>query len=264
MIARFNYTDRIGLKSKMFNIRVIEGPPRTVEVSWNFGDLPVPKKAKVYVEVMVAGYASFLRFPFGTVADPCPPASGTALTDLPDGNVHFTVKIVDEESSLAGRIVAICRNIEPLGKGEDSCGSTSILPVEPSDLGERVWKLHFTPHCVYLQVNKNIHDILHIVQNDPKFFALVFPEAIRQILYRALIIEGHYEVTAEDADWKDQWLRYAITWHPDSESPPNDLHETLEDDDRQQLEDWIDQVINSFCIKKGTANLFVEEEENNS
>ncbi len=98
---------------------------------------------------------------------------------------------------------------------------------------------------------------MHLAQNDPRFFALVFPEVIRQILFRATVIEGHYEVTNDDDDWKDQWLRYAITWHADAEEPPSEITIPLDDDGRQQLEEWIEEVVHGFCTRKATVNLLM-------
>ena len=261
MISRFNYTDRIDLKTSMLTITVKEGPPRTFDAQWNFDGLVLPADVRVYVEAMASGSPAVLRFAFGTVADRKPPATGTDLTELPGENIHFTVKLVDETEQV-GRLVGLAENVRPKAPGDvGGCGRQSILPVQPAEMGERVWRIRFEQNRPYLQVNKHIPDIMYRAQNDPRFFALVFPEVIRQILYRALIIEGHYEVTNEDDKWKDQWLRYAITWHPELEEPPTELMVPLDDDGRQQLEDWIDEVIHGFCTKKGTAFLLVSADE---
>lgn len=261
MISRFNYTDRIDLKPRMFTITVKDGPPRAFDIGWNFEGLVLPADARVYVEAMASGSPTVVRYSFGTVAERMPPSNGTDISELPGENVHFTVKLVDETEQV-GRLVGLAENIRPRVSGEEgSSGRQSILPVQPVDMGERVWRLRFEQNRPYLQVNRHVPDIMHRAQNDPRFFALVYPEVIRQVLYRGLIIEGHYEVTNEDDNWKDQWLRYAISWHADGEEPPTELTIPLDDDSRQQLEDWIEEAVHGFCMKKGTANLVVTADE---
>jgi hypothetical protein len=266
VISRFNYTDRIPLKAKMFNIVVREGPPRTFDIEWDLKDLPqpIPADTNVVVEAVASGSPMVLRFPFGTAFDPKPPSSGTDITELPGDTINFTVKLVDVTQEF-GRLVGLCENIQSKSPGEDSeCGKQSILPVAPIDLGQRVWRISYESNRPHLQVNKNVPDIMYIAQNDPRFFALVYPEVIRQVLVRSMIVEQHYEVTNDDDSWKDQWLRYAILWHPDQEMPPADLADPLDDDGREQLEVWIEEAVRGFCLKKGAASLLISaaEEEN--
>lgn len=264
MIRHFNYTDRADLKPNMFRIVVHEGPPRTMDIKWELAGQPLPSDARVYVEATSAGSPIVLRFPFGTVTSPQPPELGTDLSDLP-GSPRFTVKIVDEtDPSAIGRLVGLAENIQPVGQANDpSGGRESILPVQPVEMGERIWRLRFENDWVYLQVNKNIPGILGLVQEDERFFALVFPEIIRQILTQAMIRDLHHQISNDDG-WRDQWLRFAVLWHSDQQPPDPILSDPLSDDDRDQLEQWIEEVVHSFCLKKATAQLLIEvdEEEN--
>ena len=263
MIRRFNYTDRVDLKPSMFHIVVREGPPRTFEADWDLQGHPMPADGRVYVEATASGSPLVLRFPFGSVSDRQPPASGTDLSELPGDGLQFTVKIVDEtDPRQIGRLVGLAESIRPKAPGDEGpCGRQSILPVQPVEMGERVWRVRYEHNRPYLQVNKNVPDILHTVQNDTRFFALVFPEIVRQVLHRALVVDGHYQVTNEENDWKDQWLRFAIPWHPDQAPPPEDLADPLDDDGRQQLDDWIEAAVHGFCAKKGTAYLLITADE---
>lgn len=110
MISRFNYTDRIDLKTRMFNITVKDGPPRTFDIDWNFDGLVLPADARVYVEAMASGAPAVIRYAYGTVAERRPPANGTDISELPGENVHFTVKLVDETEKV-GRLVGLAENI---------------------------------------------------------------------------------------------------------------------------------------------------------
>jgi hypothetical protein len=263
MIARFNYTDRITLKHSSIRITVDKGPPRSFDANWNFEGLELPSDAKIYIEAMSGGSPVVMRFPFGTVGERKPPATGTILTYLTGEKVHFTLKVVEETGDHVGQIRGLAENIEPRAIGDDTgIGRQSILPVNPVDLGERLWRLNFNNNRPWLEINETVHGMKDIARDDYRFFARVYPEVIRQILFRALILDGHTEVENDDNSWQDQWLRYAIHWHPEKQPPPNDAVDPLETPENfRVLEDWIEEVVQRFCLKNAARERFVEAEE---
>jgi len=247
MISRFNYTDRKTIRHKMVNIVVEEGPPRSFDAKFNFEGVEFPPKARVYVEAMSGGSPVVMRFDFGAIAGPTTPHD-TKLTELPGDTVHFTVKVVDESEDV-GRLLGLCENIRPKRPGEEGeSGRISILPVNPTaELGEMVWRLNFANGRPWLDVNNKLTGILQIARDDQQFFSLVYPDVIRQILCRATIREGYLEVQNNDDDWRDQWVRFAIHWHPDHELPPSvENPNEMTDDEIELLEAWVDDVVRRF------------------
>ncbi len=252
MISRFNYTDRKRIRHKMIDIVVIEGPPRTFDATFNFEGIILESDAKIYVEAMSGGSPTVMRFDFGSVAAPQAPTN-TRLSDLAGEAVHFTVKVVDEREDV-GKLLGLCENIRPKRPDEGGeSGQMSILPVNPTgELGETVWRLNFANGRPWLDVNNRIPGIMQIARDDRQFFALVYPEVVRQVLYRVLVREGYFEVQNDDNDWRDQWLRFALHWHPDKAAPPNvQDSQNLTDEEIEQTEGWIDEAVRRFSDLKG-------------
>src|SRR5207249_3314596 len=86
------------------------------------------------------------------------------------------------------------------------------------------------------------------VRGDARFFALVFPQVIRQILERAL-----RESTADDQEaWRGRWLLWAQRL-PGVIGPPEFSSSDEQELTEAQLE-WIDDVVGSFCDQKTTLD----------
>lgn len=258
MKRSFNYTDRQTLTSKCAKVHVGDAPTYPVILECDLSGYVLPADARVYLEAVPTGSPQILRFSFGTVGHMVPPA-GITLKELADQRVSFTVKIVDESDKI-GRLIALGDRIGSRGPGDtDDCGRIPILAVQPWDLGEQIWRLAYGS-CVVLQYNRALTSLPILLANDTTFFVLIFPELIRQVLTRVLLVEGHREVTNE-ATWTDQWLRYAITWHPDQEVPP-DTDPGLTPDAFTKLTEWAEQVVQGFCTKRACAyRLKVDREE---
>lgn len=249
MIKTYNYTGRKKLPRSAVRIR-IDGD--TFSAEWNLDEHPMPASAAVYVEAFTAGSADVLRFPYGTVGTPNPEASDRKLGDVSGDSVGFHFKVVDE-SERVGRLLGVALNIKPLGDAEEESNQQSILPVNPVDLGDQMWRLTFIHQRPWLEVNNRIPDIMQIVREDRRFFSLVYPAVIREILFRILIVEEWNDPNGSDDDWRVQWLQWGIRWHPDKERPaegdPGDV--------REELLIWIEQVVNAFCVKHRVRDKFI-------
>jgi len=80
-------------------------------------------------------------------------------------------------------------------------------------MGQRIWRVNLeTPtgdHRPWLEVNKSIPDWPQRLKHDRMFFALVYPEAIRQILHYVLIkLEFHDPHCG--TRWESQWVRWGV------------------------------------------------------
>jgi hypothetical protein len=253
MITRINYTGRAKLSHRMVQITLLDTvDSRRFELSWDF-EGKVPADSRIYVEATSSGSPFIKRFPFGTVGLPVSPPD-TDLSDLPGESVNFTIKVVDESEHI-GRLLGLAEGIREKGDGDSGEGGRQpILPVNATDLGERVWKVKFAERP-WLEVNNQIPGIMSLVKSDEVMFALIFPEVIRQILSHVLLVERFDDCEGQGDDWRCQWLKYGVFWHPDQERPP-ELPETPEVD-RTEFDEWIENVVNGFCNRKSVRERFV-------
>ena len=249
MIKTYNYTGRKKLPQNTIRIR-IEGDMFTAE--WSLDEYGMPDDAAVYVEAFKAGATDVIRFPYGTLGTPDPEASGRKLDGLVGEGLGFNFKVVDENEKI-GRLLGLVENIKPVGEEDDEAGQQSILPVNPTDLGDQLWKLSFQNNRPWLDVNNRVPDIMQIVKEDRQFFSLVYPAVVREILIRVLIIEDYNDPDGSPDDWRVQWLKWGIHWHPDQERP-------AEGDLKSVYEDWliwVDQVVNAFCQKHSVRDKYI-------
>jgi hypothetical protein len=251
MLRRLNYTGRKKIPQAQVGITLRGKEQRTFTVAWK--DLKLPESGVVYVEAYSSGSPTVMRFPWGTVGKPFPP-SDPVLADVTGDTVSFDLKVVDESESV-GRLLGICRGIRPRGPDaapDETAGRQSLLPVNPIDLGDEVWRVTFMHDRPWLDVNNRIPGIMDIVRSDARFFALVFPAVIRRVLIHVVIVDEI--LTAEDdaTDWQSLWLRWGIYWHPDNADPPDG-----EEDVVGRLS-WIDDVAESFCKRHTVAAKLLE------
>lgn len=250
MIRRFNYTDRKTIHQKSVRIRIRDD--QTFEASWDLSEYEISAGGLVYIEAVSSGSYQILRFPYGTVGTPDPAASDRRLGPLAGRNLSFTFKVVDQSSRL-GRLLGAAMSIRPLSKGDEESGQQSLLPFNPADLGQQVWRLSFANNRPWLEANSRIPGIMDMVREDYRFFALVYPAVVRQVLERVLFVEEMDDVDGNAGDWRVQWLRWAVHWHPDNARPPK-----LEDNGGPDPQfEWIEEVVNGFCDRRQTRDLLV-------
>jgi hypothetical protein len=206
-------------------------------VSLTLADENLPPNAAAYLEATCAGSNIVQRFDLGTIENPN--LVDRELTEVEGENVFFSLKIVDT-SQWFGRLLGIAQNIRPERSSEDStAGRRGILPIEPAELQQQLWRLEFRDHDVFLLVNKDVPDLRDRVRSDPLFYAAVYPELVRQILFRAL--EQDSEIVEDEERWPAMWLRFGKNLHPEHEPPP------LEGDNDEEREEWVEEVVNAFC-----------------
>lgn len=254
MIARFNYTGRERLRHDSIRVVVRGGPPRAFDAEWDFSGKVFPAEARVYFEATSSGSPTVRRYGFGTIGAPAAPAD-RSLDGITGDRVVFTVKVVDEGEEV-GKILGLAEGLRPTVADEpDDAGRRPLLPVNLRDLGERVWRVEFRDEGPWLEANSAIPGIRHVVRADGRFAATVFPEVVRQVLERVLLVRGKTSIENDDADVWDQWLRMAAGWADGAPPPEVDAAEVS---NRQELEDWIEDAVDGFCRRKGFRDLFTE------
>lgn len=249
MIRKLNFTGRRKIPLEDVDIDLQHGADGVPSVSCSLkldrGDQP--EDARVYLEAY-ARYG-FQRVPVGTLGS-VTNLQGLRLPMFTANDVlRFRVKVIDE-SGEHGRILRSADAISPRDEGSESGRRLSLLPVEPHDLGQRVWKIEFRDDGPVLVVNRAIEDIFHRVTSDPGFRALVFPELVREVLSEIVLRREDADPWDSD-EWQGRWLQYALRFH--SEEPPASADATTSE--KQQ---WLDAVLERFCEWARSADLYRE------
>ena len=248
MIKRVNFTGRRRVPREKINIEVFDGDPRTFDAVIDLSEFHGPTDAQVVLEAACAGSNTIPRFDWGTVAK-LVPSDNRQLHGLFGENVFFSLKVIDR-SEQVGRILGLAEHIRPIKGGKKTAtGRRGILPVESADLGWEPWRLEFRNEAVYLMVNEKIADLKDRVRYDPQVYSLIYPPVIRQILIRALKEQIDDDDTSEN--WATLWLKFAQKLHSEHASPP------VEEDEEQ--EDWITDVVDSFCKEHALLEKFAKK-----
>lgn len=238
MIKRINSLGRKRIARDCVSIAVHDGQPRRFSANIELPDNGWPQDAVVVMEAMSAGSPIVKRFGCGTLGNLTLPHDLT-LDGFTGQNVFFALKVIDQAEKI-GRLLGVAENIRPIETGKQTeSGRRGILPVEPvSTLGQQLWQLDFREHDVYLLVNDSVDGLAERMRSDPMIYSLVYPEVIRQILSRA--IDQNVDLEEDDDRWPFLWLSFGRNLHPDREKPPPS-------DDPESKDDWIEQVVASFC-----------------
>lgn len=137
------------------------------------------------------------------------------------------------------KLLASVENLRP----KDDSQAESLLPMEPANLGERLWNLDIRDDGPVLQFNVLVFPSAAGVENYAPFGSLVLPEALRQVMMK--IAEDTGVLDDEGDPWHvwSEWLD-AIG----ANRPP------LKTDDAEEKELWCKEVIGIFCAKHRFAS----------
>lgn len=168
-----------------------------------------------------------IRYEMGTVSAPV--RESRSIDDLDRAQpLRFRVLMHPEDSPM---LAASIENLRP----RDDSQSESLLPMEPAELGERLWKLVINEDGPVLQFNSMVFPSAAGAENYLPFNTLVLSETLRQVMQHVAEDPG----CLEDED--DPWCAWG-GWLDSigAERPP------AEDDDELKKV-WCDQVIDRFC-----------------
>ncbi len=237
MIQRVNSLGRKRIAKTNIVIEVQDGNPRLLNAEIQLEGLGFPDAASVVIEGTSAGASVVQRFECGTVANLNQP-KGLKLDQLTGQNVFFSLKVIDR-SEQVGRLLGIADGLRPEVVGEQTVSSESgILPVERRPLGQQLWRLDFQESHVFLFINSEVPELAESIRSDPTFYAIIYPEIVRQILRRAIVENG--DPDANDDRWSTLWLSFGRKLHPSHENPP-------EPTDAEAVDEWVEMVVDSFC-----------------
>lgn len=151
------------------------------------------------------------------------------LTELGDeGTWSFRVLLVKSGSAM---LAAAAENIRPEGQGD----SSSLIALEPADLGQRPWEIRVLEQegRAVLYFNKEIYHSSGEAEADKFFIGMILPEAARQLAAWVARNPG----ALADASWEAfrDWLElHGITDEPD-------------EDNVDAQDEWCASVVDAFC-----------------
>lgn len=250
MKRTFNYTGRRRIDRQRVAIAVQPGAPAKFQAEIDLADLGLPDGAQVYVEAY-RSQTAFLRYDFGTL-DQLSPPSDLRLVGIEDPrHLRFRVKVVDLVKSQP-RLLAVADKVPPAfpSREEGAAERTILDPVFVEYLGEEIWRVDFEEYAdePVLLVNKHIFGIREAVASDPTFAGLVYPDAFRTILTRA--IESR-EDTDEDDDesggWARDWIAFAV--HLGASPVPHDP-------DESEIVTWVNEAVGLLGMKIAAATRY--------
>lgn len=238
MPTRLNYTSRKRLKLDKLGIRIRpdNGQAATFDAELNLEDLrPEHDAARVFIEAY--RQSTRMRFDFGTVANPTPPAmDARRLIEFEDWKrVLFRIKVTKVTGDDHGRLVAWRNRIRPVGP--EDAPERDLLYFENADLDGRVWDLRFDDDLGPVVLIDHRAGDRHDVGGDPKFRASVYPEVLRRTLTQAFILEQ--ENGDDDDHWSRAWLQEFLKPQLKLPDPP-----PLEDSAARRQ--WIDDAVHAF------------------
>jgi hypothetical protein len=236
MLRKLNFTERVRLPRSAVQVDLHRESDGALAFDARFAleASHAPPEARLFLEAWFR--TSYMRFDCGTVSRPQLPAE-RRLTEIDSDNcVRFRLKIVDHTEQ-RHRILAVADDLLVCLRKPDSGARTPLLPVNFTSLGDLVWRIDFDVSGAVLELNNRIDSIETIAKNDPQFFALVYPAAVREILTRILLVEEH-EILEESEEWWSLWVRWASRYAA--------LPSTAEAEDRQE---WIQDVVSAFAAQ---------------
>lgn len=145
--------------------------------------------------------------------------------------LRFRILVHDE----APKLVASAERVRLFDEGQ----ADSLLPMEPADLGEEVWRLLIGEDGPILQYNPNVFRTAVGMENYVPFRALVLPEALRQVMS---FIASEPTRLEDENDPISAWLPWL---HAHGFDAP-------ESDDSKQ--EWPNQVVTAFCHRHRFAD----------
>jgi hypothetical protein len=236
MIRKFNYTGRKKIRRSDVRIDLLRDDDgrRCFNIHLSLADLELPQSAQVYVEAYHR--SGYQRFDFGTVSRLRIPPDRTLSSISAAVTPLFRVKVVDKTGT-HGRILAAVDKIRPASEDNQPADSRSLLFVEYDDLGNTVWQLDLDGDWPVLRLNRTIDEISLIASSDNRFLSLVYPEVLRQILTRILIVDEHTDPDCDD-DWPSLWLKLAAGL-PGMSAPYQNS--------RAGRRAWIENAVEAFC-----------------
>ena len=259
----FNYTDRRRITRRQTRIaltsaRLVADGVRTFNADLDLSD-KLPGDARVFIEAYRANPPVRMRFDWGTVASPDPPADRRLADFAGDPRPPlFRVKVTDAQQQ-PGRLLADASQIRPADPDEPPQTKRGILYTEWGDNHGPVWKVGFDFHLGPKLTIDRTADADGQLPLRREFRALVYPEIIRIVLTRLLFSEDDGaagELADDTLDWPKQWLHFPRRAFGFTQDPPAIGAE------RDAKLDWITDAVDHCARAAGFCAMLAPKGEN--
>lgn len=248
MKRTFNYTNRKRIDRKNVDIKMIDlsDGRKSFTMNLKIDDLDLPLNGKIYVEAYRSNIHQ--RFSFGKVGNISDKVN--ILSNFPLGSpVLFRVLVVDSASK-KGLILA---SVDQVSADDQQSGNkVSLLPIKfVQNLGQELWQINFIRERPYLLMNAKIPNIKDRIKNDAEIFSLIFPQAVRQVLFHILVVNEYHPLNFDyqENEFYGYWIQFAIQINT------SELEEDATVFDKVQ---WINETISKFCIKLKTYTKYID------
>lgn len=245
MIRRLNYTGRVKIHRADVRLttREVEGF-LSFDADLRLHGYELPAEALVFVEAY--RQTTWMRFPFGTVANLLPPSPDQRRLvefDSAEG-IRFRVKVTQAHDE---HILLAAADRIPLATPDEDSDRESLLPVVPYELGDEIWRVDMSDEPRLLVSKAACSDWRQLAQS-PVFVALVYPAVLRQVLVD--ILAGGHRNTDDEADWRSKWLRFAALLPGMNPYPPE------KDEGDEAALRWADDAVIAFSRKLALKSKF--------
>jgi len=257
MKRRFNYTGRIRIPRERITVTLNRSGNSISSFNANvdLNGLHLQPDARVYIEAYHR--TDSRRFNFGTVGNLTSPRDTTLTSLAYIENLKFRVLVVDETGQRQhGLILAHADRIRPISE----VGKTPILPVEFRDLGQQIWRVEYggDEGSPVLILNRKIPNIENTAKSDPQFIMFIYPAVIREVLTHIIFVDGVDSSSEPSTDWHGDWLDFARSILP-GEGPPEILNRRDSDFQSEDVEKWIDKVVEEFCVSRSEWSEYIRQ-----
>jgi len=230
MLTTINFTNRKNISKQQVTFVTYEASDGVLEFDVTLENLlkgQFPAMAKIYIEA----HANMTRqiFDCGTVSNYKLPSSRRLDKLDRSSSPSFSLKIVEESDGM-GRILA---SGDHFNANDDPSKEVELLPVVSRPLKEP-WKVDFSVSPHELVISNAIPNGIELFKRDTVFLALVLPAAFKEILtYYLSVGNEDYDENSEN------WILLAEGF----------CGEKPVDDDFELNREWIEEVIQQFCIQ---------------
>jgi len=246
-VSRVNHTGRIRIRQSSARVTVTQGQDGQLsfDADLSLGEYgSLPANAEVFVEAY--RQSAWMRFNYGTISDIQRPED-IILTAFDEPTaIFFRVKVSDGKD---GKLLAVADRIRPSVSDDEQVARKWLLPVKgDAGLRDQIVKVDFSNEDTILLVNSSVGNWRELIMT-PAFVSLVLPLAFREILTRILRVLKHFD-TDDDVPWS-HWLTFASGLPGVGQSPS-------QDDEENELDDWIDAAVDSFSRKHNAKALVLQ------